>query len=1013
LRSNGTLISDTTFNAIASDPYAFLGRVISSNDPTLYRLKSITDTYGCAGDTTGSGTVKVSYKVSPTARITGSATFCPGSSDTITVRLTGTSPWRIIYRINGVNQTEITGITNSIYRLNVTQPGTYTLFKVQDAICTGKVSGSATVAQYTLPTATISGTASTCEHVPVNLTVTLTGTAPWDFRYRLSTDTSLVQAVASTPKQVQVRKGGTYYLVDVTDSHCKGTISGSATITLFPAPDVTISNDIKGRTFNIETLRVPFTINPSTSAEVPDYQYTIKDGSTWYFYPVVAGQGTHNVVFRYQDPGNLCYGYDTAVVRVLSATADIEFEKNRTKFCKNDKPFLVTGSNIANDIGSFTITGGLWLVDHGNNTATVNVAKLNPGTYTITYTYTYFGTDFHVTKNFDVGIAPTASFRWESECFQAGQPINFTNNSSSTFGILTDTSYHWKVYKTIGYDSYSTRDIVYTFTQASNYTLDMWVINTYGCSDTITKVFPLKPVIALGGQTYFEDFETSPFSWRSGTDPNITANSWRLGDPSKGFTIPSSGTKCWYTYLPSYPAPREQSWITSPCFDFTGTQKPMLKMDIWRLFNANRDGANIQASADSGKNWIRIGNIGDGIKWYNSTNILGTPGGSETGWSNEFSNGNDANWVEARHSLDMLKGKKRVQFRIAYGSNGTAYNNNGIAFDDVFIGERNRTTLIEHFTNSSDADSKDANATLNAFVNANDLSAIDLQYHTSSPSGDPFYADNPVVPGVRQSYYGLTSVPYSVLDGGTANQYRFDYIEGSKPFNGNTILVQSLLDSKFWINLNSQVSGNTLTVSAEVVALENMAAADRSVHIAVIERLIDNETGSNGETSFESVVKAFLPDAAGTLIDGSWTKSQSRFIEHSWNLQNVYDPTELRVVAFIQNEATFEVYQAAIDTIGVLSGIYDPGSELSGDQSFVLYPNPAQRSAYIRFFDVPEEDLVLEIYNNLGRLVHKQFISDGRDITEISLDKYPDGVYMVRILSRNKLMGVRKLIISD
>jgi VCBS repeat-containing protein len=1001
---------DTTFTGVTSDPFYFDARVIGTT-ATRHRVISITDIHGCVGDT-ASGSAWVSYNPnSPTARISGSAIICPGSSDTITVRLTGPSPWSITYQINGTNPTTINNITNTLYGLTVTQSGTYTLTRVANT-CTGKVSGSATVSQYTPPTATISGSATICEYTTTNLNVALTGSSPWMFSYRKDGGTNvLVENITSSPKTIPVSQAGIYTLYEVFDKNCKGSVSGSAVIAVTPAPDVSISG--LASAYNKDDQQFVTITGTPSGGTFSGSTGLFYSSPNWLFLPRYAAVGINNIVYSYRVSPSSCWGYDTAVVRVLETDAEINYENGRNKFCKNDKPFLVTGSNIANDTGSFSITGGLWLVDHGDNTATVNVAKLNPGTYTVTYTYTYFETEFHVTKNFDVGIAPTASFKWESECFQTGQPINFTNTSTSTFGILTDTSYHWKVYKATGYDSYSTRNIVYTFPQTSNYTLDMWIINTYGCSDTITKVFPLRPVIALGGQTYFEDFETSPVSWRSGTDPSITVNSWRLGDPSKGFTDPSSGTKCWYTYVPSYPAPREQSWVTSPCFDFTGTQKPMLKMDIWRLFNANRDGANIQASADSGKNWMRIGNIGDGIKWYNSTNILGTPGGSETGWSNEFSNGNDTYWVEARHALDMLKGKTRVQFRIAYGSNGTAYNNNGIAFDDVFIGERNRTALIEHFTNSSDADSKDANATLNAFVNANDLSAIDLQYHTSSPSGDPFYADNPVVPGVRQSYYGLTSVPYSVLDGGTANQYRFDYIEGSKPFNGNTILVQSLLDSKFWINLNSKVSGNTLTVSAEVVALENMAAADRTVHIAVIERLIDNETGSNGETSFESVVKAFLPDAAGTLIDGSWTKSQSRFIEQSWDLQNVYDPTELRVVAFIQNEATSEVYQASKDTIGVLSGIHDPGSEWSGDRSFVLYPNPAQRTAYIRFFDMPEKDLVLEIYNNLGRLIQKQTISDGRDITEISLEKYPDGVYIVRILSRNKLMGIRKLIVTD
>jgi hypothetical protein len=165
-----------------------------------------------------------------------------------------------------------------------------------------------------------------------------------------------------------------------------------------------------------------------------------------------------------------------------------------------------------------------------------------------------------------------------------------------------------------------------------------------------------------------------------------------------------------------------------------------------------------------------------------------------------------------------------VQFRIAYGSDGTARNNDGLAFDDVWIGERNKTALIEHFTNAGDANSKAANEMLNEAVLSHPSNMIDLQYHTSFPGTDPFNMDNPSVPESRMLYYGLTTVPYSILDGGTKSSLRFDY--ALRPLDVKTVLVQSLYDSKFWINLPSTLEGSQIIVNAEVMALEDIPMSE-------------------------------------------------------------------------------------------------------------------------------------------------------------------------------------------
>jgi hypothetical protein len=858
--------------------------------------------------------------------------------------------------------------------------------------------------------AVLTGSASICSDdiTTAPLSVNFSGTPPWKFSYRRDTENPIeVLNVLSSPRTVSVRQAGTYTLLEVYDSYCKGTVSGSAVISVIQAPDPVISG--LDPTYDKGYIQmVPIFGTPSGGTFTgPELFFSDPD---WFFFPSQASVGMHNIIYAYQSPSTLCYGYDTAVVRVLEAAAVIEFENNRINYCENDLPFTVTGVNLAGVIGNFTIEGGVGLVDHNNNTATVYPSQLSINPYTITYSY-YGGTTLSVTGNFNIGKKLIADFAWESECYQAGQSTLFKNTSISDFGNLTDTSYHWKVYTATGFIPYTTRNITYTFPRSDNYNIELQLQNTYGCTATITKTLPLRRIIALADQIFEEDFETKPIEWQSNS--SSTVNSWELGtpskhdDPSRGFSGAFSGENCWYTYIPTNTVPPEQSWVTSPCFDFTGTEKPMLIMNIWRLFNDGSDGANLQASSDSGKTWLPVGqHLNDGINWFND--YYGNPDAKSLGWSGI----KDAGWIESRHSLDVLKNKTKVQFRIAYGATGDARYNDGIAFDNFRIAPRNRMSLIEHFTNSSDNNSADADSILNELVNKNSLNVVDLQYHTSNPPNDPIYDDNQVIPTARAFYYGLSAVPYSILDGGSTSLHRFDYSNDEQSLDENAVILESLRDSKFEIQINSQVIGNTLYVQAQVSSRVEIPLTGFTLHIAVIEQAITGITGNNGDTSFESVVKTMLPGSEGTPVYKAWSPGESHFINKSWNLQNVYNPTELRVVAFIQNESTYEIYQAAIDTIGVYSIIDNLLPESPSNKSFIVYPNPAERSVQILFNKVTEEDITIELFNNPGGLVYKRTIPEGTDMTDIPVENYPDGLYIIRLVSSNKLIGINKLTIS-
>lgn len=195
---------------------------------------------------------------------------------------------------------------------------------------------------------------------------------------------------------------------------------------------------------------------------------------------------------------------------------------------------------------------------------------------------------------------------------------------------------------------------------------------------------------------YTEGFEANDGSWVAGG----SFSDWAWGTPAKPvITAAANGLKCWVVAGLSGSSYNnsENSWLQSPCFDFTALVNPEISFSIFWEMERKFDGANMEYSTNSGASWTLLGSTADNsctaTNWYNNASV--TYLGNVNGWSGNIQptagsclGGNGSNgWLTARHDLSFLAGQPKVLFRFRFAAGLTCNSYDGLGIDDIKIAE--------------------------------------------------------------------------------------------------------------------------------------------------------------------------------------------------------------------------------------------------------------------------------------------------------------------------------------
>ncbi len=402
---------------------------------------------GCTGP---AQTFTISAFPSPTANLTltGSANICVGQNATFSVSfMGGAAPYTFIYAIDGVNQAPIT-TSNNPYVLNVplNTSGTVSLVEVTSNGCSGTGSGSANITVNPAPTATISnGSGIICVGQNVELEVTLDGTGPFTFVYRINginqppiTTPGPTYNINFTPNNPGVYN---FTLFSVTANGCTGTVSGAYSFTANTAPTATIIGSptiCAGQTANLTvdfTGTGPFTFNWTADGVLQTPITTSNDPFTLSVMP------TTTTLYELVDVNsNGCVG-------TVQGLANVTVNPSPTATLTSGTGAVCNGQSLNLTI-TFTGPGPYSFVYAVNgvnqpaintplSTYTLVVSPTVPSTYTL-FSVTGGGCSGTVggTYTVTVGTSPTAAISGDTMICPGGTaslPIAFTGTAPFTF----------------------------------------------------------------------------------------------------------------------------------------------------------------------------------------------------------------------------------------------------------------------------------------------------------------------------------------------------------------------------------------------------------------------------------------------------------------------------------------------------------------------------------------------------------------------------------------------------
>lgn len=761
------------------------------------------------------------------------------------------------------------------------------------------------------------------------------------------------------------------------------------------------------------------TFSGGTYVTAAGFEYEFDPKKT---YVLNNGGGQYNLRYSYED-NNTCENYVDTLVDVYPAPS-VSFTTSTR--CQGDTITFTEQATLNTSVYPGTENDWDWYIDGDTiqNTLPPTVYSLN--TPTTEYSFANYG--IHNIKllvtthsgtgtlncsakkdtNLVFGPYPNIGYTWSRSC--SVDSVVFVNTTTIPTGYTNNQT--WSMNGAGTYKNATSATSIhprYKFAQPGLYNVTLSATTQgYNCTSSITQEVFVVPTYAITSTApYDSTFHASNLNWA----PSGTNYSWEWGTPA-GKSVINTADNIWVTNLNGNYNIGELSYLNSPCFNFQNLDKPMVALRLWAS-TRNLAGAMMEVTTGYGQPWQTLGQIGDGMNWYNTSGVVGLIGASSTNPTAQGFSGENTDWSLSRLGLSQYANEDSlVRFRIVFGShnaNDALNQRDGIALDSIWIGNRSKVVMVEHFTNATAGVSAiNANTAIDNMLLARPKDMAVVAFHTSTPSPDPYSIFNFNDPGARALYYGLADVPKSVVDGTYYNGSTYSGGTAQTRLDVADIDARALETARFNIDLNSNIASGQVNVGMKATyALTDSLFNNIVMHIVVVE---DSASGNN---SMNAVVRKMLPDAAGTVIARRWGKDMEVTTYSAWS-HTLPATAKLGVVAYIQDHVTREIYQAAFvkgtGTSG--SGIVDGTLDVNlSEWNIQLYPNPAQDEAMVLFGGGANQKINWQLIDAVGKVVDQGNSSVGSEGFVLNTSLQSAGIYTLKLTDEHGAVNAKKLVV--
>jgi hypothetical protein len=249
-------------------------------------------------------------------------------------------------------------------------------------------------------------------------------------------------------------------------------------------------------------------------------------------------------------------------------------------------------------------------------------------------------------------------------------------------------------------------------------------------------------ILSVDSYPYFQDFDMNADGWHSYSESgNID---WELGTPAQTVLAGAySGISAWMTDLDANYPNFSESYLYTPCFDFSMVNTPLISFWINFDLEEDYDGMILEGSADNGLTWMKVGATDP--TFYNSFNNNSTSPVIDNPWWS----GTPGAWMKVSTIAAVFAGEPNVKFRFRFESDNTQ-NAEGAAIDDFYVED-----LFQCDASSSPIDICEGESALLSVALSGGSAPFTYSWSPVATLDDPLL-ENPTATPIATTNYGVT-----------------------------------------------------------------------------------------------------------------------------------------------------------------------------------------------------------------------------------------------------------------